>query len=84
MVDGMAALENGHLTCGLEEIRKADWAVLPHGILHARVRLSDLVRVATPARIAVKVVLTAAYSAYSALPAVENLFVMPFVIPELA
>jgi len=84
MVNGVAALQNRHLTCGLEQVRKADRAILPHGVLYTCVRLPDLIGIATPASVAMEIVFAAAHSADATVPAMEDLLLVSLVIPELA
>merc|ERR1719191_2723305 len=55
-----------------------------HSVLHTCVRISDLVRVAAPASVAMEVVLAATNTAYSALGAMEYQFLNAVIIPEFA
>jgi hypothetical protein len=80
----MAALQDGDLHSGLEKVLETNRAILMHGVLYAHVRLSDLVRVATPTSVAVEVVLATTNPAYSALVAVEDQFLDALVVPEVA
>jgi len=83
-VDGVPTLENCYLGCRLEEILEAHRAVLAHGILYARVRVPNLVRITASASIAMEVVFSAADPADPAPVAMKDLLLFPFVVPELA
>jgi len=68
----------------LEEVLKADRTILVHGVLHARVGVSNLVGIAAPTGVAVEVVLSPAHAADTAFLAVKNLLLNSIVIPEVA
>jgi len=82
-VYGVPALQDGHLCRGLEEVLQTDWAVLVHCVLDARVRVTDLIGVATATRITVEEVLAATHTADAALVAVEDLLLDTLVVPEV-
>lgn len=83
LVNRMAALQDGDLNCRLKQVLDADRAVLVHGILHTRVRVANLVGIATPTGVTVEIVFAPAHATDATLLAVENLLLNAVVIPEV-
>lgn len=84
LMDRVPTLQDGHLEGRLKEVLETHRAILPHGVLHAYVRVPNLVRVATTASITMEVVIAATNPADSTSRTMENLFLDAFVVPEVA
>lgn len=84
LVDRVAALQDGHLRRGLEEVAEAHRTVLVHRTLDAGVPSPDLIGVTAPTGVAVEEVLLPAPATNTAFVAVKHLLLQPFIVPEIA
>lgn len=80
----MPTLQDCHLNRGLKQVLQADRAILMHGVLDTRVRVKDLVRVATATSVAMEIIVATTDAADATSLAVENLLLHTIIIPEVA
>mmetsp|Transcript_3146 Transcript_3146/g.6552 ORF Transcript_3146/g.6552 Transcript_3146/m.6552 type:complete len:214 (+) Transcript_3146:294-935(+) len=83
LMDGVSALQDRHLRCGLEKVLQAHGAVAPHCILHANVGILDLRGITGAAGIAMEVVFTSTNTAKSAFCTVEHLLPQTVIVPKV-
>lgn len=79
----MPTLQDSNLDGRLEEILNADRAILVHGILHANVRVADLVGIAAATGVTVEKVLATTHAADTTLRTMKNLLLDSIVVPEV-
>lgn len=84
LVDGVSALQDRYLRCGLEKVLQAHGTVAPHCVLHANVGILDLRRITGAAGVAMEVVFTTANAAESAFFTVEDLLPQAVIVPKVA